>query len=146
MYLKIGFEYLIRASDSNRRRFSSLAYKASAMDPYASPECLVEIKGIEPYAVARTRCFPGMDYRRLVLISISGGCRDRTDTPVSRYQFSRLGRYLLRFNPPICFYNISMNNKKGLLCEETFQILLCDLISILSPHYNRRFTSRTRVI
>jgi hypothetical protein len=39
------------------------------MDRYASPEYLAEIKGIEPYAVARTRCFPGMDYHRLVLIS-----------------------------------------------------------------------------
>ena len=82
LYLKIDFEYLIRVSDSNRRRLSSLAYKASAMDRYANPECLVETKGIEPYAVARTRCFPGMDYHRLVLASVCGESGIRTHEPL----------------------------------------------------------------
>jgi hypothetical protein len=57
-------------------------------------------KGIEPYTSKRTHCFPGRPYHHQGLLTNCGENRARTCTPVSRYRFSRPGRYQLRFTSP----------------------------------------------
>ena len=69
-----------------------------------------ESKGIEPYTFKRTHCFPGRPYHHQGLLTNCGENRARTCTPVSRYRFSRPGRYQLRFTLPFVLSHTLYDN------------------------------------